>query len=71
MKRSIIVAILLALVAVACADGAQTESAAPAGTSSSDLPDVDVVDVVTGATVNVSTLAPGDKPLLVWFWAPH
>lgn len=70
MKRSIIAALLLALVAVACGDGeavAPTSSAA----SESDLPDVDVVDVVTGATVNVSALAPGDKPLLVWFWAPH
>ncbi len=45
------------------------ESAAPA--PASDLPSVEVVDVATGATVNLASFAPADKPLVLWFWAPH
>ncbi len=40
-----------------------------AGTNA--LPPVDVIDVVTEETVNIGTLLPARKPLLVWFWAPH
>lgn len=46
-----------------------TETAAPA--QPSDLPSVDVVNVATGATVNLASFAPADQPLVLWFWAPH
>ncbi len=37
----------------------------------SDFPDVDVLDVRTGDTINLRSLAPRDKPALLWFYAPH
>ncbi|WP_420432726.1 hypothetical protein [Candidatus Poriferisocius sp.] len=43
------------------------EAPAPA----SDLPSVDVVNVATGATVNLASFAQADRPLVLWFWAPH
>lgn len=36
-----------------------------------DLPDVDVVDVVSGEVLNLRSLVPSDRPTLLWFWAPH
>ncbi len=35
------------------------------------LPAVDVVDVTTGEQINLQSLAPSNRPLLLWFWAPH
>jgi len=35
------------------------------------LPDLSVDDVAAGTKVDLSSLAPADQPLLVWFWAPH
>ena len=46
-----------------------TESAAPA--PESDLPSVELVDVAIGANVNLASFAPSDRPLVLWFWAPH
>ena len=43
---------------------------APAGPVN-DLPEVDVVNVVSGETLLLSSLAPADRPILAWFWAPH
>ncbi|WP_419919585.1 hypothetical protein [Candidatus Poriferisocius sp.] len=37
----------------------------------SDLPAVELVDVATGATVNLAGYAPSDRPIVLWFWAPH
>ncbi len=36
-----------------------------------DLPDVTVIDVAGGESLVLSSLAPADRPILVWFWAPH
>ena len=36
-----------------------------------DLPAITVVDVVSGESLVLSSLAPADRPILVWFWAPH
>ena len=36
-----------------------------------DVPDVTVRDVATGADVNLRALALPDRPTLYWFWAPH
>lgn len=35
------------------------------------LPAVDVVDINTGAEVDLSSFAPGTQPIVLWFWAPH
>jgi hypothetical protein len=37
----------------------------------SPLPVVAAVDLHTGNIVRLDWLVPGDKPVLVWFWAPH
>lgn len=53
---------------------AATQPAAPTGSAVTlvgDVPDVEVVDVATGAKVRLRSLFPGDKPVLLWFWAPH
>lgn len=47
------------------------EKAAPAPPDAPRLPKVNVVDIRSGDEVNLASLAPSDKPLLVWFWAPH
>lgn len=46
---------------------APTSEAPPRGPS---LPDVRVQDLAGGST-SVADLAGGEKPVLVWFWAPH
>lgn len=37
----------------------------------SDLPDVTLQRVSTGEELVLSSLAPSNRPLLLWFWAPH
>ena len=39
-------------------------------TISEDVPDVDLVDISTGETVNFRSFVTGDKPLLLWFLSP-
>ena len=36
-----------------------------------DVPDVEMIDISTGATVNLQSFVTNEKPLLFWFWAPH
>ena len=36
-----------------------------------DVPDIDMIDISTGAAVNLRSLIDNTKPLLFWFWAPH
>lgn len=43
----------------------------PPAASASVLPAVEVIEVATGRTVNLETLAPSSRPVLLWFWAPH
>ena len=59
----LVCAALLALVIVGCG-GAPPGDAPPAG-----LPRV-TVDDVSGGKVDLSSLTPADKPLLVWAWSP-
>jgi len=54
--------------APADADGGAEETAAPAENL---FPDVDVTNVVDGSAVNLTSLGGGDRPVLLWFWAPH
>ena len=52
---------------------AETDAAAPdaAAGAAGDVPDLDMVSVYTGETVNLRSLVSGETPLLLWFWAPH
>ena len=49
-----------------------TAGPAPPGVApKAGLPSIVVNDVAAGTKVDLSTVGPVDKPLLVWFWAPH
>ncbi len=39
--------------------------------SSGEIPSVDMIDVSSGAVVNLASLVDNEKPLLFWFWSPH
>ena len=80
--RLLTCAVIVALSAMACgADNATTVTepastgtdVAVSGASSAtgDVPDLDMVSVYTGETVNLQSLVNGETPLLLWFWAPH
>ena len=75
--------VMVALAAAACGADDATTSNEPASTGtdvaasdadaspSGDVPDLNMVSVYTGETVNLQSLANGETPLLFWFWAPH
>lgn len=47
-------------------------SAEPQGDrSASILPSVEMTDVARGTTVDLASLIPAQRPVLLWFWAPH
>jgi hypothetical protein len=50
-------------------DAIELESASD--TSANQLPDVVVDDVSAGNKVNLRNLAPANKPILLWMYAPH
>ena len=43
----------------------------PPDRSASILPSVRMIDVTRGTTVDLASLIPARRPLLLWFWAPH
>ena len=48
------------------------EQAGPETPIANLFPDIDVVDIADGSTVNLATeLGGGDKATLLWFFAPH
>lgn len=86
-RKARLVVVVLAIAAVMAAACAGSEPAqvstppaappadpapAPApGDPVNDLPAVTVVNVVSGESFVLSSLAPADRPILAWFWAPH
>lgn len=53
-------------------DDVEESAASDAAPAENLFPDVDVLDIPTGETVNLKAeLAGGDTPVLLWFWAPH
>ncbi len=54
-------------------DDASSDAAADAGASTENLfPDVNVLSISDGATLNLSEeLSGGDTAVLLWFFAPH
>lgn len=49
----------------------QPSSPAPAPVDRNDLPEVTVIDVASGESLVMASLAPADRPILVWTYAPH
>ena len=39
--------------------------------SSSDVTMIEVLDVDDGSITTLADAVDGDRPVLVWFWAPH
>ena len=39
--------------------------------TSDDVRDIEVVSVYDGSVTSLLEVATGDRPVLVWFWAPH
>jgi len=72
---------VLAAVAAGCGAGQESGSGqgadSPAAQASGSgqpvgfLPDLSVTDVGTGTDVALPSLVPADRPVLLWFWAPH
>lgn len=48
---------------------AEEPAAAPAGPG--DVPNLQMIDMHTGATLDLQSVVDGQTPLLFWFWAPH
>jgi len=65
------------LFAAACSSGSSVETGArpdlPRSTAAtpSALPEVAVWDVGAAEWVQFADLVPADKPVVLWFWAPH
>ena len=58
--------------AAAEGSGGDGNAGGPAAVAvSADVPDLEMIDVATGSNVRLVSLVTGDKPLLLWFWAPH
>lgn len=75
-RRLIAVMLALGLLLAACGGGGSSdlpESVVSDGTEQSVIPNVDVIEISTGSTVNLSSLtdAAQGRPILLWFWAPH
>jgi hypothetical protein len=50
----------------------QSDGAAEDSTAVNLFPDLDVVRVDDGSPLNLAAeLGGGDRPVLLWFWAPH
>jgi len=53
-------------------DATEGDAADDVAATENLFPDIDVVNIVDGSTVNLAQeLGGGDKPVLLWFWAPH
>lgn len=72
--------LLAGLVSCGGSEGSTTTTGASGGTAlpattnesgSSNLPAASVTDLATGETVDFSTIAPNDRSILLWFYAPH
>ena len=51
--------------------GDASPDAALLDAASDDIPDIEMIDVSTGAAVNLRSLTGRGTPLLFWFWEPH
>lgn len=67
-------------VAPAPTDASQPDSASPADIAEAnmtllqpadDVRDFEVLDVTDGSIASLRSAVDGDRPVLLWFWAPH
>ncbi len=56
---------------VASSTTGDTPTEAPSLSGESDLPDVEMINLNTGESVQLASYAPADKPIVLWFWAPY
>lgn len=75
-RRVAIMVIAAALVGGACgssSDDGTTGSAEPRRPASIEvaIPDLPVNDLQAGTEIPLRSVLGGDKPILLWFWAPH
>ena len=50
---------------------AAAEQNIPGLMTSDDVRDIEVVSVYDGSVTSLREVVTGDRPVLVWFWAPH
>ena len=67
----------LGLAASACGSGSTSPTTAAAQenidelATNDDVRLVEVLDVVSGGVTTLAEAVDGDRPVLLWFWAPH
>lgn len=72
----------VALLAAACGGSGSTETGAAADggpdptpiedlATNDDVRLLEVLDVETGGATTLADTVTGDRPVLLWFWAPH
>lgn len=86
LRRGLLVSVLgIGLLASACGGGEgsapDTAEAAAAGEAAEanqdelqqadDLRDIEVLDVSDGSIASLRSAVDGDRPVLLWFYAPH
>ncbi len=69
---------VLALLASACGEsGSSADTTAPLSepatdlTANADIRLTEILDVRSGDATTLADTATGDRPVLLWFWAPH
>jgi hypothetical protein len=77
-RSAVLLVAMLALVATACGDeGSSADTAAPVSEPATDLTPNDdirlteILDVTSGDATTLAATATGDRPVLLWLWAPH
>ena len=86
LRRGLLVTVLgFGLIASACGSGEGSAAASPEAAAageaaeanqaalqlSDDLRDIEVLDVADGSISTLRAAVDGDRPVLVWFYAPH
>ena len=70
MAALVALVVALSMAAAGCAGGSDSGSTGAGPSLGQGMPAAEVVDLADGATVDLADYGPGDKPLLIWFWAP-
>ena len=53
------------------ADGGDAADMSRINLAQGEIPSLEMIDVSSGATVDIRSLVDNAKPLMFWFWAPH
>lgn len=75
LSRRLVAAPLLALGLIGCGGTDEVSTVASENaaqlTESSDVRDFQVLSVHDGSITTLRDAVDGDRPVLLWFWAPH